>query len=121
MRSYPLALGLLAVIGLCLALNAIMTNTVLQTEAPDHLRGQVVALYAFIVIGLAPFGSAQASWVGERFGPSTAVAVGGAICLIGATVVAWRGWRHTGRATVAAAGPAPAESLPTPMTRTEVR
>jgi len=120
-RSYPVAVGLLVVIGLCLALNAIMTNTVLQTDAPDHIRGQVVALYAFIVIGLAPFGSAQASWVGERFGPSTAIAVGGGICLLLASVVAMRGWRHTGRTTVADAGPAPVEALPNQMTRTEAR
>ena len=66
---------LLVVAGLSMALNAIMTNTILQTSAPDHIRGQVVGVYSFIVIGLAPFGSAQASWVGERFGPSFAAAV----------------------------------------------
>jgi MFS family permease len=89
-RSYPVALGLLGLAGLCMALNAIMTNTILQLEAPDHLRGQVVGLYAFIVIGLAPFGSAQASWVGERFGTSTALALGGAVCVGAVLLVGWR-------------------------------
>ena len=87
---FAVAVVLLVVAGLCMALNAIMTNTILQTSAPDHIRGQVVGLYSFIVIGLAPFGSAQASWVGERFGPSVAIALGGAICLVVATGMAWR-------------------------------
>jgi len=42
------------------------------------------------VIGMAPFGSAQASWVGERFGPSFAIGLGGAICLMAAVTVSWR-------------------------------
>jgi MFS family permease len=78
---YPAAVVFLVGAGLCLALNAIMTNTVLQTSAPDHVRGQVVGLYSFIVIGLAPFGSLQAAWIGEQFGPSRAIALGGTVCL----------------------------------------
>ncbi len=87
---FAVAVVLLVVAGLSMALNAIMTNTILQTSAPDHIRGQVVGLYSFIVIGLAPFGSAQASWIGEQFGPSFAIALGGAVCLVAALVMAWR-------------------------------
>lgn len=108
-RAYPLAVGLLMVAGLCMALNAIMTNTILQTEAPDHLRGQVIGLYAFIVIGMAPFGSAQASWVGERFGPSTALALGGGICLATAVMVSARQGLFARRAP---AGPVTASAGP---------
>jgi MFS family permease len=116
-RSYPLAAGLLVAVGLCMALNAIMTNTILQTDAPDHLRGQVVGLYAFIVIGMAPFGSAQAAWIGERFGPSLAIAVGGAICLLAAGLVSWRvGFfgRPEVRAAPAALAPVGPEGRPGP-------
>lgn len=87
---FAVAVVLLVVAGLSMALNAIMTNTILQTSAPDPIRGQVVGLYSFIVIGLAPFGSAQASWVGERFGPSFAIALGGSVCLVAALILAWR-------------------------------
>lgn len=87
---FAAAVFLLVLVGLFMALNAILTNTILQTSAPDNIRGQVVGLYSFIVIGMAPFGSAQASWIGERFGASTAVAIGGTICLLAATVVSWR-------------------------------
>lgn len=87
---YAVAAVALVFVGLTMALNAIMTNTILQTSAPDHLRGQVVGLYSFIVIGLAPFGSAQAAWVGEQFGPSRAILLGGTVCLIGAAIVSRR-------------------------------
>lgn len=87
---FAVAAVLLVWTGLCMALNAIMTNTILQTSAPDHIRGQVVGLYSFIVIGMAPFGSAQAAWVGEQWEPSVAIAMGGLICLVAALLVSRR-------------------------------
>ncbi len=89
-HNLPLALALLVIAGLCMALNAIMTNTVLQTGAPDYLRGQVVGFYSFIVVGLVPFGSLQAGWISERTGTTTAFLIGGSICLVTAVVAAWR-------------------------------
>jgi len=87
---FSVTVVVLVLTGLTMALNAIMTNTILQTSAPDHLRGQIVGLYSFIVIGLAPFGSAQAAWVGEQFGPSRAILLGGLICLAVSVWVSWR-------------------------------
>ena len=87
---FAVAVVVLIFTGLCMALNAIMTNTVLQTGAPDHIRGQVVGLYSFIVVGMAPFGSAQASWVGEQFEPSVSITIGGVVCLTAALLVSWR-------------------------------
>ena len=88
--AFSLTMVLLMLTGLTMAVNAIMTNTILQTTAPDHLRGQIVGLYSFIVIGLAPFGSAQAAWIGEQFGPSRAIAIGGVVCLLMALRGSWR-------------------------------
>lgn len=85
-----LALVVLLGTGLCLASSAIMTNTLLQTEAPDHLRGQVMGFYSFIVVGMAPFGSLQAGWIAEHGGTDLALQLGGGICLVVATVIAWR-------------------------------
>jgi hypothetical protein len=67
-----------------------MTNTLLQTEAPDHLRGQVMGFYSFIVVGMAPFGSLQAGWIAEHGGTDLALQLGGGICLVAASVIAWR-------------------------------
>lgn len=72
-----------------MALNGIAANTMLQTEAPDELRGRVMGFYSFMVLGLAPFGSLQAGWLAEQFGVRIAFAFGGAICLMVAAGVAW--------------------------------
>ncbi|MGQ0701558.1 MAG: MFS transporter, partial [Gemmatimonadales bacterium] len=84
-----LAFALLLGCGLSMALNAIMTNTLLQTEAPDHLRGQVVGFYSFIVVGMAPFGSLQAGWIAEHIGTPAAILIGGSLCLVAAAVTWW--------------------------------
>jgi MFS family permease len=73
-----------------MALNGIAANTMLQSEAPDDLRGRVMGFYSFMVLGLAPFGSLQAGWIAEHFGVRFAFAFGGLVCLIVAGSVAWR-------------------------------
>ena len=87
-RQFVLAFAVLLLAGLSAALNAILTNTMLQTEAPDDLRGQVVGFYSFIVVGMAPFGSLQAGWLAEHLGAGSAVLLGGSVCLLG-TLWAW--------------------------------
>jgi MFS family permease len=72
-----------------MALNGIAANTMLQTEAPDALRGRVMGFYSFMVLGLAPFGSLQAGWVAEHFGVRIAFSLGGILCLAVAAGVAW--------------------------------
>ena len=60
-------------------LAAISTNTLLQVDAPDHLRGRVMGFYSFVVLGLAPFGALQAGWVSEHFGVRVSFLAGAAL------------------------------------------
>jgi len=83
------AVGLFTLCGGVMALNGIAANTMLQTEAPDELRGRVMGFYSFMVLGLAPFGSLQAGWVAEHFGVRVAFSAGGLVCLVVACGVAW--------------------------------
>jgi MFS family permease len=83
------ALALFTVSGCLMALNGIASNTTLQSEAPDELRGRVMGFYSFMVLGLAPFGSLQAGWIAEHFGVRSAFAVGAAVCLVVATGLTW--------------------------------
>lgn len=87
------ALGLLTLAGCAWALTSILTNTLLQTKAPDHLRGRVMGFYSFMVVGMAPLGALQAGWVSEHFGVQASLAVGGAVCAI-AALLAWRSARR---------------------------
>lgn len=85
--SYLLALCGLAVAGFGSVLAAISTNTLLQTDAPDHLRGRVMGFYSFVVLGLAPFGSLQAGWVSEHFGVQTSFVVGAVVCAVAVLLI----------------------------------
>ena len=84
-----LALVGLAITGFGSVLAAISTNTLLQTGAPDHLRGRVMGFYSFVVLGLAPFGSLQAGWISEHFGVPASFVVGAVVCSLVALGLAW--------------------------------
>ena len=85
-RSIPLALGLLGLIGLVMIVTGAIANTLLQTLAPDDLRGRVVSVYTLVSVGFAPIGALQAGAVAERWGAPGALALGGLICVIGAVI-----------------------------------
>lgn len=90
------ALILLTLAGCSWALTGILTNTILQTKAPDHLRGRVMGFYSFMVVGMAPLGALQAGWVSEHFGVRASLALGGGICVVAALLA----WRSAGRQTL---------------------
>lgn len=70
-----------------------LTNTLLQTIAPDHLRGRILSLYTLMFLGMLPFGSLQVGVIAEHFGAPTALSLGALICLGFSVFVYWR-WPH---------------------------
>ncbi len=85
--NFVSALLLLLICGFAMALCGITANTLLQRQAPDHLRGRVMGFYSFVALGMAPFGSLQMGWISEHFGVRAAFAVGGTVCAGAAGVV----------------------------------
>ena len=93
-QTVPGALLLLVACGMLFTLYAANSNSRLQLEVPDHLRGRVMALYAWVFFGTAPVGGYLAGWLSERGGTRLAfgvagitamvVAAGGAVWLWGA-------------------------------------
>ncbi|HEX5386811.1 MAG TPA: MFS transporter [Gemmatimonadales bacterium] len=81
------ALVLFTVAGWSMGVAGILANTMLQTEAPDHLRGRVMGIYSFLVLGLAPFGAFQAGWVSEHAGVRWSIGLGGLACFMTAACV----------------------------------
>lgn len=75
-RQYVVSLACLALLGASMSTSASLINTLLQTTAPDRLRGRVISLYALAWLGLVPIGNLQAGAVAERFGPAAALLVG---------------------------------------------
>src|SRR2546422_7170678 len=49
-RHFVLSLGLLALTGCAMIVNNSLTNTLLQTTVPDHLRGRIMGFYSFVFV-----------------------------------------------------------------------
>ncbi len=87
--SFPAALGCLALTGVGMMCFNMVSNTMLQKEPPDELRGRVMSLRAFVFAGLAPLGNLQIGAMGQWFGIRIAIAAGAVVCLLSALVVTW--------------------------------
>jgi MFS family permease len=66
------------------------SNSSLQLQAPDHLRGRVVGLYFYAFNGSGPLGGILVGWLCARGGTELALALGGAVGLAGTAVTAAR-------------------------------
>jgi MFS family permease len=83
-RSFTLSLLLMPLLGLGQILLLAAGNTVLQSIVDEDKRGRVMSLYALSFMGMLPFGNLLAGLVARHIGPTLTVALGGAICIVGA-------------------------------------
>src|SRR5712692_221643 len=84
-----ISLPALIAIGFGMITSLAGTNTLLQSLAPDNLRGRVMSLYATVALGFATFGSLLAGLGATYLGAPLTVAVGGIITLLSAAIF-WR-------------------------------
>jgi predicted MFS family arabinose efflux permease len=93
-RHVPVATALLFVIGYFGIMLVASCNTALQLAAPDHLRGRVMSLYAFIWGGVFPVGSFCVGSISEAWGVPMAFRVMGSVALLSLGALgAWWRWR----------------------------
>jgi len=83
-NSYNISLLLLLFVGWGMVTQNASINSLLQTMAPDHLRGRIMSLYVLFFMGMMPFGSFQAGLLADHFGAKMALRIGGVIvaCII---------------------------------------
>ena len=62
------------------------TNTLLQSMAPDRLRGRVMSAYSMMFQGMSPFGALFAGLTAKSFGAPISVTLGGMTCVVGAVL-----------------------------------
>ncbi len=87
-RAPNMAVALAMLLGtgiLSVSFNA-TNNTLLQIEAKEELRGRVLSLYMFLMIGSTPFGSAVTGFVANTFDIRLALQINATVCLIGLLV-----------------------------------
>src|SRR3982751_4942198 len=85
-KSFPLALVFLFVAGFGMLLFFSTSNTVLQTIVPDEMRGRVMGVWSLVFGAMIPLGSLQAGAVAHWLSVPGALALGAAICAVGAIV-----------------------------------
>jgi len=85
-RVLGLSMALLALTGCAMIVNNSLTNTLIQTTAPDHLRGRVMGFYSFVFVGMAPLGAFLFGLVAEHVGAPATLAAGGVIVALAVTI-----------------------------------
>lgn len=88
-RVLALSMVLLALAGCAMIVNNSLMNTLLQTSAPDHLRGRIMGFYSFVFVGMAPFGAFLFGVVAEHVGAPAAIAGGGGVVVLALIIAAW--------------------------------
>jgi MFS family permease len=89
-RSLWLSLPILFVTGGSLVVQMAAANTVLQTLVEDHMRGRVMSIFSMCFMGITPFGSMLAGYLGTAIGPTRTLAICGGACIIGGGLFALR-------------------------------
>jgi MFS family permease len=85
-HSFPLLLAGVFMTGLSMMLVLAAGNTLIQTTVEDDKRGRVMSIFTFALLGIAPFGSLVLGWLAEHMGLTSALALNGALCVLGAAV-----------------------------------
>ncbi|MFR0675154.1 MFS transporter [Enterobacterales bacterium AW_CKDN230030176-1A_HGKHYDSX7] len=92
----PVALIALAVLGFGITLSNVSTNMQLQSSAPSHLRGRVIAFYIALRFGFEALGGMAAGLLAARWGAPVTLGIAGAALVVGLLVqygAHWRGRR----------------------------
>jgi MFS family permease len=88
-RTFLLSMALLVPVGFSMMIEMAASNTLIQSLVRDELRGRVMAVYAMMFMGMAPFGSLLAGTLAHHIGAPATVMLGGAVCIVGAAVFRW--------------------------------
>lgn len=91
------ALVVLALAGASDTVSAVFRQTILQTAAPDEMRGRLQGVFTVVVVGGPRLGDLWIGTLSSRLGEARAAVLGGALCV----VVLWlvvrtqrRFWRY---------------------------
>jgi MFS family permease len=106
MHSMPVDAVLLFVCGIFFTSYTANSNSRIQLDTPDHLRGRVLSLYYYAWNGIAPLGALIIGWLSARGGTQLAFLVAGAagLAIAGAGALALKRPREI----------PPAQELPEP-------
>jgi MFS family permease len=89
-RHLWLSAALLLPLGFCMMVQMASSNTLIQSMAPDHLRGRVMAVHSMMFMGMAPVGAFLAGLLAQTLGAPGTLCLGGLLAMGGACIFAAR-------------------------------
>ncbi|MGB9666068.1 MAG: MFS transporter [Candidatus Cryosericum sp.] len=81
-RNFYLTGLLLIFCGFGMAALSTLSNTALQMQSPDHMRGRVMAAYNLVFVGSTPIGALYAGQISDVLGASMGFLVSGVIGVV---------------------------------------
>jgi MFS family permease len=87
-RNFVFSIICLFLAGFGMMIQIASSNTIIQTIVDEDKRGRVMSLFAMSFMGVMPFGSLLAGSVADRIGVQSTLLLGGACCIIGASIFA---------------------------------
>jgi MFS family permease len=81
-RWLGVSIALVFVVGMASMAYNSLNQTFLHSLVDDEMRGRVMSLLTLTTLGLQPMGALQAGAMGQRFGVSWALLVGGIVCIL---------------------------------------
>jgi MFS family permease len=87
-RWQPLALLLLTGVGGSMVFVFNISNSLIQTESPDEVRGRINGIYSLVFFGMFPVGSYLVGWIADRTSEPLALQIG-AVILLAFSIILW--------------------------------
>jgi MFS family permease len=89
-RDLALSIALSAAIGASVMMFLTVCNSTIQSRLPDALRGRVMSIYTFALIGSGPLNSLIAGVLGSALGVPMAIAISGLVMAVAIAVITVR-------------------------------
>lgn len=80
-RTLPVAAVAMALVGAASVAFTSISNTLLQLNASPRMRGRVMSLWSTAYVGSTVIGAPFVGWVGDRYSPQWALAIGAVAAL----------------------------------------
>lgn len=89
-HNLALSISCLPFIGFTMVSQVATINTIIQSIAPDDIRGRVMSVFTFVFMGMMPVGSFIAGSIAGKFGAPAALQTGALMCLISLIYLFWK-------------------------------
>lgn len=94
-QDYAVAVAMVAVLGFALTLVGIGSQSLIQTQVREAMRGRVLSLWAAVAFSAPAIGSVMIGWTADRIGLGPTTLFSGLLCSVLAILLMWRVYHTT--------------------------